>query len=567
MNSFKGNPVSQGIGIGHIYVYEAFEPMVDERYFDAAEVSVYKDKYLSAKLRAGQELQVLQNSMADADKAGIFKAHLSILEDEVIEEEILYSIQAALTMPDYAVFKIYNAYIDILSKSPDALTKERAQDLIDVRNRLIRNLNDVEEKNLSALSRPSIIAARDLLPSDTATMDRANVLGIATEVGGKTSHSAIIAKSYGIPAVLGLHGLMEYDGVCDEAMAVLDAISGELILNPGPEVICEYKAKKAEFDRQRAVDENFAAARAVTTDGVKIDIGINIGTDKLCDLSKHADFVGLFRTEFLYMEKSHMPTEDEQFEAYKAVLSAMAPRPVTLRTLDIGGDKKLDYLPFVEEDNPFLGNRALRLCFDQPGLFRTQLRAALRASVYGELWLMFPMVGSLEDLRRAKMCLEEAEQELDAEGIEYSKNIKTGMMIEIPSAAIFADKFAKEVDFASIGTNDLTQYLFATDRMNPKITSYYQEFSPILFKTLAQIADAFNKAGKPISICGELAGNHMATAILVGLGLKKLSMSASSFGKVRRAITELNFEWAVKFAENVLSMGTEKEVMDVISST
>jgi len=566
MSKYTGNPVSQGIGIGRIYTYIPFEPKVAGAYFDGEALQTQLDEYAAAKARAQAELDALYESMSktNPEKAGIFKAHTDILQDEVMDEEIIEGIQAAHMMPDFSVLTVYNTYISILGAAEDPLIKERTVDLQDVRNRLIRNLHKIEEKNLSSLSEPSIVIAEDLFPSDTATLDRKNVVGIATEQGGATSHSAIIAKSYGIPAILGISDLRE--SVEHGTFAILDAITGELILNPDDATLTAYKEKQARFQKDMEIAKRFENAEAITTDGVKVDIGMNIGSTKLPELTPAAEFVGLFRTEFLYMESSHMPTEEEQYEAYKSILSSLGTRPVTLRTLDIGGDKKLDYLPLPHEENPFLGNRALRLCFDKPELFRTQLRAALRASVHGNLWIMFPMVGSLEDWRRAKVKVEEVKAELDAENIPYSPDVKIGIMIEIPSAAIFADKFAAEVDFASIGTNDLCQYLCAVDRMNPHIAGYYQEFSPAMFRTLAQIAEAFDKAGKPISICGELGGNHLATAVLVGLGYTKLSMNTSSFGLVRRMITGMSHQEAAAFAQEVLNMDTEAEVKDAITA-
>jgi len=560
MRKLDGIPVSPGIGVGRIYKYVPFEPSVCESTFDASESQSQLAEYAKAKELARGELYALYDALfkENPKKASIFKAHIEILDDEVMDDEIISCINLTHTMPDYTIFQVYNTYADMLAQVDDPLTQERATDIKDVRNRLIRNLYGMEEKNLSSLSEPSIVAAVDLFPSDTATLDRKNVVGIATEQGGATSHTAIIAKGYGIPAVLGIQNLVY--NVCDNDFAILDAINGEIIINPNQKTIADYEAHRENFRKEMAISQKYADAEAVTKDGTVIEIGMNIGASKLPDLSKSADFVGLFRTEFLYMESKHMPTEDEQYDAYKSVLGAMGSRPVTLRTLDIGGDKKLDYMPLPTEENPFMGNRALRLCFDKADMFNTQLRAALRASVHGNLWIMFPMVGSLEDFRRAKACLEDAKLQLDSEKIPYSNDIKVGMMVEIPSVAMFADKFAKEVDFASIGTNDLCQYLFAVDRMNSNVSVYYQEMSPIMFRTLAKIVEEFDKADKPISICGELGGNHLATAVLIGLGLKKLSMNTSSFGQVRRVITEINYESARNLASEILAMETENEV-------
>jgi len=559
MKFFSGNPVSEGIAIGRICKYEASTPKVSESFFPPAELDAHLAEYSEAKDRAQQELKVLYASMKN-EKAEIFKSHMDILDDEVMDEEIVALITGKHMSPDHAVFTVYNTYIDILGRTVDPLIRERTTDLEDVRNRIIRKLHHIEEKNLSCLLEPSIILAEELFPSDTATLDRKNIIGIATEKGSATSHTAIIARSYGIPAVLGISGLME--AVEDGAHAVLDALTGTLIIEPDTASQHDYTVKRDQFTRDEEYARQFIMAKAVTKDGVKVDIGMNIGSSAMPEHSDYCEFIGLFRTEFLYMESNTMPTEEEQYTAYKSVLAAMKGRPVTIRTLDIGGDKNLNYLKLPQEDNPFLGNRALRLCFDRPELLKTQLRAALRASLQGTLWIMFPMVGSLEVWRRAKAYVEEVKMELGAQGIPYSDQIKLGIMIEIPSAALFADKLAREVDFASIGTNDLCQYMFAVDRMNPAVADYYQEFSPALFRAIYQIVSAFNNAGKPISICGELGGSPTATAVLIGLGLRKLSMSPASFGRVKRVIAGISASNAAAFAQKVLDMDTEQDVID-----
>ncbi|MCL2842776.1 MAG: phosphoenolpyruvate--protein phosphotransferase [Oscillospiraceae bacterium] len=560
MTILQGNPVSPGIAIGRIYKYIPFDPSVAETFCAPEETEAQVAAYQTAKASARAELDTLFAHMSkeNPEKAGIFQAHTDILDDEVMDEEILAGIQSAYMAADYAVATVFGTYIDMFSQMEDPLFKERAMDLQDVQSRFIRNLHGIEERNLSSLSEATIVLAEDLFPSDTATIDRQHVMGIVTELGGSTSHSAIIAKGYGIAAVLGIEGLMET--VPDGVQAVLDATTGALMIAPDAETLAEYEQKRETFLKEREYTQKFIGVEAITKDGVKIDVGMNIGSVKLPEHQEHAEFIGLFRTEFLYMESDHMPTENEQFEAYKSILLAMGDRPVTLRTLDIGGDKKLDYWPMPHEENPFLGNRALRLCFAREDVFTTQLRAALRASVHGNLQIMFPMVGSLEDFRRGKAAVEAVQVELDQAGIPYAPNVKIGMMVEIPSVALFADKFAAEVDFASIGTNDLTQYLFAVDRMNPQVVEYYQEFSPIMIRTLAQIITAFNQAGKPISICGELGGNAKATAILVGLGLTKLSMNTASFAACRRVITGIEASKAKDLAEQVMAADTEAEV-------
>ncbi len=554
-----GTPASPGFAVGPIYKYTPFQPEAREGYFDPALLPERLEAYRQAKEAARLELRRLISSVAasDPDKAKIFTAHEAMLDDDAMEEEISSAISGEYKNPDFAIFSVYDTYIDLLGRSGSALSRERTADLIDVRNRLLRNLCRGEEKTLSCLPSPVIVAACDLLPSDTASLDRKNVLGIVTEAGGLTSHSAIIARSFEIPAVLGIFGLM--DKVEDGQTAALDAVKGTLILEPSDDLKSEYTVKRERHLKEARSMKECASLPAVTRDGVKIEIEMNVGSAVLPDQVGFCDGIGLLRTEFLFMEKEHMPSEEEQFSAYRSVLSAMAGRPVLLRTLDIGGDKTLRYLPLPKEDNPFLGTRAIRLCFERPELFRTQLRAALRASVFGELWLMLPMIGALEDWRRAKAFVDEVRAELLAEGTAVSPFVKLGAMAEIPSLAFFADGLAREADFASLGTNDLCQYLFAADRMNPAVSRYARSYSPALFRAMKTIVSAFNEAGKPVSVCGELGGDPIAVPALIGLGLKKLSMSPSSFGAVKRVVTRLFYKDAVSLAGSVLAMDTEQE--------
>ena len=406
------------------------------------------------------------------------------------------------------------------------------------------------------------MAAKELLPSDTATMDRANVLGIVTETGGATSHSAIIAKSWGIPAVLGVAGLMR--AVRHGETAVVDAGAGTLETQPSPERLAAAQAARGQWQRQIREEAAWLDKEPFTKDGVRIDLGLNIGSaaGEELEAAQYAGFAGLLRTEFLYMDADHFPTEDEQAGQYEKVLRAFGQRPVVLRTLDIGGDKTLRYFQLPREDNPFLGSRALRLCFENPEMFLTQLRAALRAAVHGNLWLMFPMVGSLEDVRRAKGFVEQARRQLAGRG-ERAGEVKLGAMIEVPSAALMAPELAREVDFASIGTNDLCQYLTAADRMNPAVAPYYQSWHPALFRLSGMVARAFEQAGRPLCVCGELGGDALAAPALVGLGLRKLSMSASSLARVKKALAGMTLGEMCSLAARVTACADEEQVKKV----
>ncbi|MDR3162085.1 MAG: phosphoenolpyruvate--protein phosphotransferase [Spirochaetaceae bacterium] len=559
----KGTPVSPGIAIGKLYCYQPVHIEVSEGFCGAGEAEAQIARFEEVKGEAAKEIEAIRaalEALGDPEKAKIFTAHLDILDDVAITEEILQGIQEENWTGDWAIQKIYAKFERMIRKAKDPLIRERAADFDDVRKRLIRRWYGVQEKGLGALTEPVIVAARDLLPSDTASLDRKKVLAILTEVGGTTSHSAIIARSYEIPAILGIPDLMSQ--VRQDQSAAVDAGAGELILEPAPDTVKAYELKREEFRREAAETREFLGAEARTACGIRIDIGLNIGGADEQELAGEAvtDLVGLFRTEFLYMGRDSLPDEDEQFAVYKKVLQRYGGRPVTLRTLDIGGDKTLSSMNLPREDNPVLGNRALRLCFTYPEVFKTQLRAALRASVFGSLWLMLPMVGSIDDIRRATAFITEVKDELDAEGAAYDPHFKTGIMVEIPSIAVVADLAAKEVDFASIGTNDLCQYLTAVDRMNPRTAQYYQPYHPAMFRLIGNVVEQFNRAGKPICVCGEMGGDALAAPVLVGLGMRKLSMGLASVARIKRLLSSLTVEKAEQLAAAVINLSTAPEV-------
>lgn len=566
----RGNGVSKGVAIGEIFLYQPFIPQTTEAHY-SGDPKQYLEQYEALCLQARVELQAIRERMmqTDAEKAAIFSAQMEILCDEVMDEEIRDGIQYDTWMPDWAVETVYSRYERRLQKAGDPLIRERAADLKDVKNRLLRIWCGVPQQSLAQLEKPVIIAAHDLLPSDTAVMERDHVLGIVTESGGTTSHSAIIARSYGIPAVLGIPNLLPR--LTNGEKVILDAVDGVLITRPDGKQEKEMRTKQKEYEIQAARIQKYLHRDPLTADGERIEIGLNIGSARPEDLegSSVTDFVGLFRTEFLYMDNDHLPTEEEQIIQYQKALLEYAPRPVVLRTLDIGGDKTLPYFPLPQEQNPFLGKRALRLCFDSPELFRTQLRAALRASVAGQLWIMLPMVSSIEEIKRAKALLEQAKQELRQEKLPFDEGVKLGIMIEIPAVAVIADLIAPEVDFASIGTNDLCQYLMAVDRMNPEVTSYYQSYHPALFRLIGYVVERFKQAGKPICICGELGGDPLAAPVLVGLGMRKLSMSLSSVAAVKRALAGFTVKQMEEMARAVENMtdGQAREYLQICSES
>ena len=566
MKILKGNPVSRGIALGKVYIYKAFKADVHESYFETGKEEEFFMKYQDAVKIAGKELDNIITSMSESspEKAKIFAAHVEILTDEEVEESVKEMIFENRTMPDYAVDEVYTSFANLLEKAKDPLIAARAADLRDVRNRVLRILKGEKESNLSSLRENVIVVAHDLLPSDTATMDRNRVMGIITEVGGATSHTAILARSYKIPALLGVTDATEIMRNGDNV--IMDALVGKVLLDPEKETIKEYQEKLVEYIKIERETSEYMDKIPLVASGERFSVGLNVGSTDPDESYKYVDFVGLFRTEFVYMGSEHMPTEQEQFEAYKKVLANAMGNPVTLRTLDIGGDKTLRYMVLPKEDNPFLGNRALRLCFDHLDMFKTQLRAALRASAFGPLQIMFPMVGTMDDIRTANAVVDEVKQDLHTEGIAFDEKINIGIMIEIPSIGMIADMAAKEVDFASVGTNDLTQYLHAVDRMNPAITGYYQSMSPSMFRILGRIFSEFNKAGKPISVCGELAGDSLGALVMFGLGLRKFSMNAANIARVKRTLSLFTLEETEEIAKKVQNMSTEAEVLGYLKA-
>jgi phosphotransferase system enzyme I (PtsI) len=564
--TLTGNGVSPGIAVGKIYVYtkKPIEPVT--RCVLSGEEQSELNRYLAVKKQAIDYLENLRLAVErrDPEKAKIFDAHKDIIDDIVINEEIPDKITKERLTGDWAVYQVYETYITMVRKAKDSLIAERAADFEDVRALLLRLWHGHKNENLSDLDEPVIVAAKELLPSDTASMDGTKVLAILGETGGSTSHSAIIARSYGIPAILSIQSLMET--VKHGQLVAVNADEGTVVLDPAKALIKEYAGKSAAFHRNKQITETFLDGEARTKDKEKIDIGLNIANadDKELEARKYADFAGLFRTEFLYMGRDTLPTEDEQFSIYRRVLECFGRRPVYLRTLDIGGDKPLASMNLPHEENPFLGNRALRFCFSHPDIFRTQIRAALRASVYGNLWLMLPMVASIDDIRRSKEQITAVMEELGKEVESYGE-VKTGIMIEIPSIALTAGLAAKEVDFASIGSNDLCQYLCAADRTNSVVQPYYQSYHPAMFRLIKETAYAFAAAGKPLSICGELGGDPLAVPALIGMGMRKLSMGAASIAAVKRALASFTITKAEETAAAVLKLATAGEVKKYLS--
>lgn len=565
---FKGLPVSKGIVLGKAFVYTPFKAKIGKHNICADEKADHCSRFSEVAKQAAEEIKKLQEKMSGQapDKVGIFEAHEDILCDETIVDEILNLINEEAYNGEYAVDTVYEKYAQIFSEMDDDIMRERCADFRDVKNRILRIWAGQKEKNLSHLDHPVVVFAHDLLPSDTATLNRKNVLAIVTETGGNTSHSAIIARSYEIPALLGIAGVMA--SIQNNTAVIVDAIDGVLILHPSEKEIIEYEEKKTAYLRTIEELQAFRSVEPVMADGTRIDVFLNIGSvnNEELEASAYTDGVGLFRSEFLFMQGKDLPSENQQYHAYKKAVEIYGERQVILRTLDIGGDKTLESMHLPKEDNPFLGCRALRLCFLKTDVFKTQLRAALRASAHGNLALMFPMVGSIEDIKKAKLYMEECKQDLRKEGHLFNEKMPVGIMIEIPSIAVIADLVVKEIDFASIGTNDLCQYLMAVDRLNPNVAMYYQSYNPAMFKLIHQISRAFEKEGKSLSICGEMGGDPMAVMAFIGMGIKKFSMTGYNVPAVKRVIGKLTMSKTYELVSKLHSLAMASEIEELLKT-
>lgn len=563
----KGVAASPGIEIGKAHVIKAQQININTKKISQDEVDNEIGK-LDAAIAASKEQLANIKAKAEknigADKAEIFGAHLMVLEDPVFLEEIQTKIKEELVTADNAVSQVVDNYVQIFSNMEDEYMKERAADIKDVGERIIKNVLGIVPDSLT-FSEEVIIIAKDLTPSDTAQMDKDKVLAFATDMGGRTSHTAIMARSLEIPAVVGL--VDATDKVQEGDTVIVDGNKGVVYINPEESILKEYEVLRDQYIQYRKKLKELKDLPAETIDKLRrVELAANIGTPRDVNgaLENGAEGVGLYRTEFLYMDRDALPSEEEQFQAYKEVIEKMAPKAVIIRTLDIGGDKKLAYLEMPDEMNPFLGWRAIRMCLDRPQILKTQLRAILRASAYGNAKIMYPMISGLDEIRRANAILSEAKDELRQEGIPFDDNIEVGIMVEIPSTAVIADVLAKEVDFFSIGTNDLIQYTLAVDRMNEHISHLYEPLHPAILRLIKNVIDASHKAGKWTGMCGEMAGDIWATAILLGLGLDEFSMSATSIPQVKHIIRSLTYERAKQIAEEALSMDNPEDIRNMI---
>ncbi|MBF7096426.1 phosphoenolpyruvate--protein phosphotransferase [Alkalibacter mobilis] len=562
----KGIGASPGIAIAKAFVIKHEEIKVNTDKID--DIQNELDRLADALEKSKDQLKKIHEQAVielGDEEARIFAAHLMVLDDPEYVGQIQEAIKNQSISADNGIKQITDMFVGIFESMDDEYMKERAADIKDVGGRLIRNSLGIKDQDLGAINEDSIIIAYDLTPSDTATMNKQKVLGFATDIGGRTSHTAIMARSLEIPAVLGLKNVTH--DTKDGDIVIVDGIDGVVVVNPDEKTMDEYLTKKSEYEAFVKELAQLKDLPAVTLDGHEVELVGNIGTPKDVEgvLRNGGTGVGLYRTEFLYMDSDKMPDEEKQFKAYKEVLESMDGHPVIIRTLDIGGDKKLPYLQLDEEMNPFLGLRAVRLCFVEKNLFKTQLRAILRAGVYGNAHIMFPMISNVTEVKQAKAILEECKEELRNENISFDENIKVGIMVEIPSAAVTADIIASEVDFFSIGTNDLCQYALAVDRMNETVSYLYQPLTPAILRLVKMVIDASHDVeGKFTGMCGELAGDPRAALILLGLGLDEFSMSASSVPQIKKIIRSVNFKDAQEIAKKALGLSTEEEVLAMV---
>ena len=535
----NGIGASKGYAIGYAFIKKDEEVKIEERIVENIDEELARLKAATDATRAQLEkIKDKAEKEMGAEKAAVFESHMMLLDDPEFTGAIEMNISNNKVNAEKALNDVLDMYVAIFGSMEDEYMKERIADVKDVGARILKNLAGVDTEGLASVGENTIVIAHDLTPSDTAQLDRNKVVAFLTNIGGRTSHSAIMARTLEIPAVVGLGTITE--DVKNGDLLIVDGNTGDVIVNPDEATVKEYENKKEAYLKEKEELKKLIDVKVKTKSGKRIEVCGNIGKPEDVDavMANGADGVGLFRTEFLYMDRDDMPSEEEQYEAYKYVAEKVGEKLGIVRTLDIGGDKKLSYLPLPEEENPFLGYRAIRLCLDRKDIFKVQLRAILRGSAHGNLAIMFPMISSLDEFFQAKEVLAECMAELKAEGKAYNENIKTGIMVEIPAAAVMADEFAKHVDFFSIGTNDLIQYTLAADRMNEKISYLYNPMHPAVLRLIKMTIDAAHKEGKFCGMCGEMAGDERATAKLVEMGLDEFSMSASSILGAKKIIMD-----------------------------
>ena len=564
---YTGIGASAGIGIGSVVIVK--EPSLAYDNVTVSDAVAEKERFNNALEKCIAKTQAMAEDMktrVGAKEAEILEGHVLLLMDPELTGQIETNIENEKMCAEAAVEQVCDMYAQMFSSIEDEMFQQRATDVCDIKTRLLKILLDVEDLDLAAVPQGTVLVAEDLTPSMTAGINPANVVGVLTEIGGKTSHSAILARALEIPAVLSIEGIVSK--VENGQKVILDGSTGQVFASPDEDTLKEYTAKREEYLAEKAALQAFVGKESATADGHVVELCANIGKpeDALKVVECDGEGIGLFRTEFLFMDRPQVPTEDEQFEAYKKVAETLEGKLVIIRTLDIGGDKEIPYLGLAKEENPFLGFRAVRLCLKRDDLYRPQLRALLRASAYGEIKIMVPMISCIDELRAVKAMIEEIKAELDEKGIPYNKDIQVGIMVETPAASLMADAFAKEADFFSIGTNDLTGYTMAADRGNPDVAYLYSTYNPAVLRSIERVIKAGKAEGTMVGMCGEAAADPLLTPLLLSFGLDEFSVSATSILATRKTISLWTMEEANAVAEKAMTLVTEEEVREYLES-
>ena len=562
---YKGIAGSEGIGIGKVVLIEEHDLTVEKKSVTDT------DAELKRLQDAIEKFVAITNEMADKmaktvgeQDADILRGHIIMLQDPMIEEQISALMISEKISAEMALEQVLDQTAEMFAAVPDELIQQRATDLMDIKSRMLKILMGIEEVDISQVPENTVLVARDLTPSMTAGINPANIAGILTEVGGRTSHSAILARAMEIPAVLSIEGICGI--VKNGDTVVLDGSKGEAIVNPDEATVKEFEKKFADYAAEKELLKAYKGKPSQTKDGVKVELVSNIGKPEDADKVVECDGegIGLFRTEFLFMDRDSVPTEEEQFEAYKKVAETMKGKPVIIRTLDIGGDKAIPYLGLETEENPFLGFRAIRFCLKRRDIYEVQLRALLRASAFGDIKIMVPLVTGVDELRAVKVILEDVKRQLDKDGIAYNKDVKVGVMMETPAACMMADALAKEADFFSIGTNDLTGYTMAVDRGNAKVAYLYSTYNPAVLRAIKRIIECGKAEGIMVGMCGEAAADPKLIPLLLAFGLDEFSVSATSVLKTRKTISDCNIDECKALAKKVMKCVTEEEVLELL---
>ena len=563
----RGLPVSPGIAIGSVYLLVHETGPVERRALKPGEVDREKKRFLKAVETARREIRDLRKHVAAAlgkEGAGIFEAHEMLLSDPAVVEATTRGIERDLLNADHVFSRIMQEHEKKLLNAESEIFQQRAADIRDVHRRVLRHLRGDRRNVLARLPKDAILVTHELTPSDTASLEKGQVLGFATDLGGKTSHAAIMARALGVPAVVGLHYVTAVVRPGDTI--VVDGLHGEVVVRPSEKTLKEFQRRQKRYAALGTSLRKLRTLPARTLDGKDVELSANIELpDEIENLGRcGAHGIGLYRTEYLYLAKEKLPTEEELYQEFRRVVEAVAPYGVILRTLDVGGDKRPPSVEFPEENNPFLGLRGVRFCFERPDIFRTQLRAILRAGVHGPIKILLPMISSLTEVRRCRQFLREVDEELAREGVPHVSEIEVGAMIEVPAAALSTDLLARECDFLSIGTNDLVQYALAVDRGNEHIAHLYQPFAPAVLRLIKQTIDLGHRAGIWVGMCGEMAGDPLASLLLLGLGLDEFSVSPIVLPEIKHIIRSVRFEEAEQIARWALEMATAEEVEDFL---